>query len=658
MVLKKKFSRLVSLFIVFTLILTFQTSLIKTLAQVEHKEINELDEINQDSENFESEEKVELSETGNDEKLDIIQETNELNKELQVKSFEEQRVEGNMVDVSPIIFKDSNFKDIVWIRLGKTGEAGDIYPDDVKDLKTLAVNHKDIVDITGIEYFVGLEKLVIRNNQISGNLDLRTIKNLKILEADNNNISSINLDGLYLLEDVTLNSNKLSSINIKNFLNLKNLSLGFNNLSSLDLTGNISLFALGIEFNNFTFVDLTGAKNLKRIFAYNNKLTSMNMTGITNVEYLFITYNEFNSIDDVIGLGSNYAFFEPQKARIDSIKQKNTMDIPYEGGSVEFDIQGVWLVNNVEIMAFENDQPTEIKNSAIIPQNGGTISLNFPENKSNTTKKSYDIKVSTDFGNTWHSKTVNVKQEMAKLAPMITGDSYIELTEGYEATQSGEYNISGSDPITITPYSDHEQVTWNDSEQRWEIAQGLLSGSYTVRLEASNGTIPNSIFEYVINVKPIVINLTYKVLEDFPEYSGKGDLRARIDAPIELFSNLYMDNKEIDHSKYTVESGSTIITLKESFLHEIEMGSHQITVNFQNGSADLNLKINLKETNEDYELENNLENDITALESFEENKKIVKTGDANLAAILIATMVISGLGITIILIIKSHKDTN
>ena len=65
------------------------------------------------------------------------------------------------------------------------------------------------------------------------------------------------------------------------------------------------------------------------------------------------------------------------------------------------------------------------------------------------------------------------------------------------------------------------------------------------------------------------------------------------------FLGIQVDGKEVDEKHYTAKSGSTIITLKESYLKNLSNGKHTITVLYENGKADGTFKIEPKSTSPD-----------------------------------------------------------
>jgi hypothetical protein len=77
-------------------------------------------------------------------------------------------------------------------------------------------------------------------------------------------------------------------------------------------------------------------------------------------------------------------------------------------------------------------------------------------------------------------------------APTISGPVYTILPEGYQATATSAYRITGSAEVKVEKVSGNEKITWNDSDKKLHIGAGLVSGNYVVKLRASNGTKPDA----------------------------------------------------------------------------------------------------------------------------------------------------------------------
>lgn len=96
---------------------------------------------------------------------------------------------------------------------------GYVKTEEIEKITSLNLTNKEINDFTGIEDFI----------------------NLKVLIADNNFISILDLSFNVELEILMLNDNLLESLDLSNNINLKILSLNNNSLTSLDLSLNLDL---------------------------------------------------------------------------------------------------------------------------------------------------------------------------------------------------------------------------------------------------------------------------------------------------------------------------------------------------------------------------------------------------------------------------------
>jgi len=85
--------------------------------------------------------------------------------------------------------------------------------------------------------------------------------------------------------------------------------------------------------------------------------------------------------------------------------------------------------------------------------------------------------------------------------PTITGPTAQTVTEGYTATSTGVFTVTGTDPVTVTKVSGDPAITWNPVTMKLDIAAGLAPGTYTVRLKASNGIDPDAYADFVLTVE-------------------------------------------------------------------------------------------------------------------------------------------------------------
>lgn len=81
----------------------------------------------------------------------------------------------------------------------------------------------------------------------------------------------------------------------------------------------------------------------------------------------------------------------------------------------------------------------------------------------------------------------------------------------------------------------------------------------------------------------------YKVLEgENQTYSGSGGLTVRANGDFSKFTGLKVDGNVVDASNYEARSGSTIITLKESYLSTLPAGDHILTFVYNDGEISTN----------------------------------------------------------------------
>lgn len=69
------------------------------------------------------------------------------------------------------------------------------------------------------------------------------------------------------------------------------------------------------------------------------------------------------------------------------------------------------------------------------------------------------------------------------------------------------------------------------------------------------------------------------------------DLSFRSSAPIEFFQKVLVDDKEVAAENYVLTEGSTIVTLKASFLNALGVGEHKLSVVSTTGTAETNFTV-------------------------------------------------------------------
>jgi len=78
------------------------------------------------------------------------------------------------------------------------------------------------------------------------------------------------------------------------------------------------------------------------------------------------------------------------------------------------------------------------------------------------------------------------------------------VTEGYTATSSGTFTVTGTPTPTVVITSGYAAITWNDATKRLEIAASLPVGNYPVVLSASNSITPDVNHTFTLTVETLV----------------------------------------------------------------------------------------------------------------------------------------------------------
>ncbi len=243
------------------------------------------------------------------------------------------------VDKALVEFEDENLKEVVLESLGnddvfmksvstlgidldsESDEKERIYKYQVRSIKKLNAENREISNIEGLQYFENLEELNIVNNSIIDLSPLGGLENLYYLDmSDNTQITDISvISDLPGLTDIRLANNAniedlsplashvglvylnlsgigISDINmLSDFQYLAHLKLDSNNITDLSPLANItSLVELSIKDNSITNIkDLKGLVNLRILYLAGNE-------GLTDFSPTKAFYNNLYEKDFVI----------------------------------------------------------------------------------------------------------------------------------------------------------------------------------------------------------------------------------------------------------------------------------------------------------------------------------------------------------------------
>lgn len=150
-----------------------------------------------------------------------------------------------------------------------------VFTNRINTVAILRVNGLTISDMTGIEDFVALQ----------------------VLDAHNNNFSTIDVSSLSSLYQLAIGSNPINMLDVSANSNLRILEVNSTGLINLDVTSNTVLEFLKIDDTSLTSIDTSQNPNLKTLSTENTPLTQVDLTNNTLLEFLELRDNALTGLD-------------------------------------------------------------------------------------------------------------------------------------------------------------------------------------------------------------------------------------------------------------------------------------------------------------------------------------------------------------------------
>lgn len=156
---------------------------------------------------------------------------------------------------------------------------------------------------------------------------------------------------------------------------------------------------------------------------------------------------------------------------------------------------------------------------------------------------------------------------------------------------------------TILPATGHN-LTKVDKKKPTVDAAGNIEYWYC---EVCNKYFSDEKAEHEITLEDTIIAKLPKFVSGANQEWTKGSkdgLTFKIDTDIKEFKKVLVDGKELKDTDYDIKSGSTILTLKPSFLDTLSAGKHKIRFEFNTGSVEAYFTVKDKENSSQTESAN------------------------------------------------------
>lgn len=344
-------------------------------------------------------------------------------------------------------------------------------------------------------------------------------------------------------------------------------STGVLNAENANLTatnGNVSLENVGnyfvisgnanVEANNIEF--LCGDSVAPAV------LGDSNLTAYENITIKDNSQEGASTGTNVISFGDTYTETNANATYV--IKKGNTTDYTYNGSAQYADI-------------------TVTKDGAPLTS-GSDFSLTY-------TKGDVAVAAPTDAG----TYVASVKDSSGTSIVDVKFDIVpYDITSSKLALDATEFTYDGkAKTVTVTKIDD---FTFNSTDFTVTGNTNTEAGEYTLQVspKSSNFTGTATAKYAIEEVEAKEEDVAYTILSGANSTwttEGGEDIVVRADGDFDKFVSLQVDGVTLDADDYTAVSGSTVVTLKASFLKTLKEGKHTITFVYTDGAVSTQFEV-------------------------------------------------------------------
>ena len=216
--------------------------------------------------------------------------------------------------------------------------------------------------------------------------------------------------------------------------------------------------------------------------------TSYVYTGLTNST----TYNFRVRAVNVAGSGAETSTSAtPQSSDVDVI----SISVTGAGGATTITTDGGTL--QMSAVVSPADATNQTVTWSVVP-NTGSAFISTSGLLTAIANGTVTVRAAANDGSGVYGQLVITISGLYEEAPKITGPVTMRLGEGYSATSTGVFTVTGAPQPTVIKTGGNDSITWNDTTKRLNIAAGLATGDYIVELKADNGVSPEATFTFTL----------------------------------------------------------------------------------------------------------------------------------------------------------------
>lgn len=203
-----------------------------------------------------------------------------------------------------LTFSDTLFKKVLLMDTTiNTNKDKEISLQEALDTKVIRFSNQSFYNMSGINAFSNLERLIIPKNKIPNISEIATLSNLQELDISANNASvKIDLSGLSLLKILKCSSmngvGPISfSIDVSRNLNLEVLNCARNYLNELDVSNLKKLRVLDCSMNNIKVLDIALCNELDSLDCESNLISNLDVKDKNLIRFLSCGDNQLSSLN-------------------------------------------------------------------------------------------------------------------------------------------------------------------------------------------------------------------------------------------------------------------------------------------------------------------------------------------------------------------------